>query len=314
MSISATTNEGVTRILLSPREMTQVREKYIKDGTFFIKGTHSTWVPKYQVKYLARSVVKPWPDVEGLVLPMTPGEAARVELKRQFPGLKRVGWPGAQVRLFDWRWPMYFKRPYEGYIYYYDLSAAYWQIYRMLWLNVAFPRGFGSLDLLPVATRLEHWKEARNAVIGSIASRKTQAVKDGRVINLSTQNNFLSPNLWATVQAILNEVASVAKDCGAIYCLTDGYFIPASANPEGFGRYLTEWRFRYKLIKTMGNVKGWMSYSLENGRTTELFKKGFQGGRPFELIKLARPRDNFYFVDWWAHTVRKYRGIMEVTE
>ena len=306
-SISAITSEGVTRVLVSPQEMTQLREKYMKDKVFYIKGAHSTWVPKYKMKYVARSVVKLWPDTDGVMLPMTPGEAARVELRREFPGLKRVGWPGHQVRLFDWRWPMFFVREFEGDLHYFDLTAAYWQIYRKLWLNVCFPRGFGSLDLMPVADRLEIWKEARNAVIGSIASRKTQAVKDGRSIFLSTQNNFLSPNLWATVQAILNEVASVAKDCGAVYCLTDGYFIPNSANPDGFKRYLQAWGFRFKHKRTAGNVKGWMSYSLQNGKTTELYKKGFRGGRPFTLIKLARPNDNFYFVDWWAHTIDKYR-------
>jgi len=307
MSISHLAHSGVTRIVLSPKEMTELRETLMKQGEFYIKGAHSTWVPRHKLKYLARSVVKLWPDLDGVVLPMTPGEAARTELKRAFPGLKRVGWRGPQVKLFDWRWPMFFIEPFEGYVHHVDLSAAYWQIYRRLWLDVAFPRGFGKLDLEPVAARLEGWKQARNSVIGIVASRKTSAVKNGVAIQLSTQNNFLSPNLWATVQGILNEVASVALACGAVYCMTDGYIIPANANPEGFCRYLSEWGFRFKLNRTMGSVKGWMSYSLENGKTTELYKRGLAGGRAFKVLKLPRPNDDFYLTDWWGFTVPKYR-------
>lgn len=308
MSISALAHNGITRVILSPQEMSGVRERYMADGTFFIKGTHSTWVPKFQTKYLARSVVKEWPDLEGFVLPMTPGEAARIELRRAFPDLKRVGWKKGHIRLFDWRWPMYFTGPYRGDLVHFDLVAAYWQIYRKLWLDVRFPRGMGSLDLAPVAERLERWKQARNAVIGLIASRRSTAIRKGEHIYLSTQNPFLSPCLWATVQAILNEIADVARQCGAIYCMTDGYIFPYASNPDGFGRYLSEWGFQVRRMNTSGEVKGWMCYSLENGKTTALYKQGSPGGRIFSTVKLARPNDNFYFVDWWATTVNKYRS------
>ena len=97
------------RVVFPLQRYVRAKRTFIKRGVFMMEGNGSFYVPKIRGKYMVDRIVREWPDLDGEVLPMTPGEAARTELKRAFPDLKRVGWNRPMVKLFDWRWPMYCK-------------------------------------------------------------------------------------------------------------------------------------------------------------------------------------------------------------
>lgn len=273
------------KLVVSKDDMNKHRKQLFKEGVFHIRSNHSTYIPSRRQKIMLDKVTKDWLDLDGVFVPMTPGEAARTELKREFPGLKRVGWRGADVKLFDWRWPMFFKRKCNSHGVYIDLVSAYLQIYEKIWLDITFPGGFGTLDLFPVARRLEKWKLARNAVIGMVSSRRSSATKDGKYLSISTQNNFLSPHLWASVQACLHELALLAEYHGAVYCMTDGYLFENGGDAEEFEIALLMLGINYRKITGHVDVRGWQSWSMEGVKSTHLYRIGSDGGKPFSNLK-----------------------------
>jgi hypothetical protein len=242
---------------------------------YYVCGASSIYVPSSQARYVDEKVCKPWPDIRGQVRMMTPGEGARVELMREWPLLKRVGWSGKSISLLDWRSPLYYTGPWVGDAMHIDLDGAYNQIYRRLWLDTSFPRGYyGRYALRDVAQRLKPWKAARNSIVGLSRSREGVAYRGQKRIKLKMKNRYLSPGLWATVQAILHMVMGQAIKFGAIYGNVDGYIIPLTdwSFVEEFTEWLSDLGFRWS-IRSHGEaeVVSWNNY-IVGGNATKAYK------------------------------------------
>lgn len=253
------------------KELRQVMTHLQREGTYFIAGTNSIYVPKGKVRYLDTSVCKPWPNLDGEVIIMSPGEAVRTELVREWPGLKRVGWSGKQVVLLDWRSPLHYTGQHVGPMIYVDLDAAYLQIYKRLWLDTTYPRAYyGRYPLSAVAKNLEIWKAARNCLVGISRSREAVAYKGTKRVSLKIKNRYLSPGLWATVQNMLHWIAGLAIKHGAIYVNVDGYIFP-DEGVEFIEPFLTEisdlgikWSVR---AQGPGEIVSWNNYRIKNTKT-----------------------------------------------
>jgi hypothetical protein len=252
---------------MTERELKTLVEELSRRGVWFTLGLSVVTCKALGVRAIDVNVAGTWPNLSGELEPMSPGQAAKTELSRAFPGLKRVGWRRDHIRLFDWRSPMYFNEPYQGSGIYVDLKAAYCQVYRNLWLDTPFPRGVGTLSLSPVADRLQDWKAARNAVMGIIKNRTITGCRSGKRQEISVTNHFLSPGLWATVQATLHAVATTALKHGAIYVNTDGYMFPGYEKALGFLDFLNDYNLKHE-IRDSGviDLKGWNNYQV--GRTS----------------------------------------------
>lgn len=269
----------------------------MEQGTFFVAGHSTLSVPSLEIKYLNDKSLRMWPNGDGEIDLITPGEAARFELIREFPDIKRVGWRGPMIKLFDKRVPMFYLGPAtSSEMVYIDLKSAYWQIYRMLWLDVLYPRGlYGRYPMAGVADRLERWKAARNAVIGLIRSRDLVGFKGHKRIKMTTKNKFLSPCLWATVIDILHWIAEKAISEGAIYINTDGYLFHDQARADRFMLWLIERGLIFSVRDWgPGEVRGWNSYKV-NKTQTQVYKlnlpyydKEFTNVRPQPARKWQR--------------------------
>lgn len=281
-------------------------------GIYFIAGTNSMFVPSRNEKYLqynrpdGTKVCRSWTDENGETYEMTPGEAARAELKKAFPGLRRVGWQSDHIRLFDWRWPMKYSGPSVGSGAYIDLKGAYHQLYSRLWLDTFFPCGYGTLHLGAIAEKLQEWKGARNSLIGITAAREAIGVKGYETIRLQTNNPYLSPGLWATIQAILNELAFVADRLGAIYIATDGYIFPSLLMAEHFEEYLYDFGLKYRKSTGKYEIKGWGAYSVQGKKTQTFNRVNPLPGGEFKAIRIYDTRHPLRVTRWWASSVRRY--------
>ncbi len=306
----------IKRVKMSPKDIVVLSRELRDAKRTYTTGHYSLYDYNSRTKYVAADCLVDWPDLSGVIIERTPSEIARIELNRAFPDLKRVGWQRSQVKLFDWRPPNAMVETYDGYGVHIDLTSAYWQIYRKLWLDVGFPAGYGSLDLRPVANRLHGHKKARNAVIGMAASRKTQMVVKGEVREFYKKNPYLSPCLWAAIMSVLNEVAHFALELGAIWVGTDGYIFPVghSSNDVFFLDELDRLGFDYHFKYGSVHIRGWGSYSTPL-KTTHIYKVGNKGGQvPFRNVALydnLRPSRSIltYFIESEKHREIQQRRI-----
>lgn len=274
---------------VEPSELRDVISHLKLNSTYFIAGSNSIYVPRGRRKYIDRTAVKPWVDLEGDVRQMTPGEAARVELMREWPHLKRVGWPSRLVRLLDWRSPMFFSGEHAGPMIYIDLDAAYSQIYSNLWLDTAYPRGYyGRYPLAEVADRLKIWKAARNSLIGICRSRTGTAYRGNHRITLKMKNRFLAPGLWATVQHLLHMIMSKAIECDAIYGNVDGYVFKTNQwwGVEEFTGWLADLGFHWSIrSQGQGEIVSWNNYRIGQ-KATKAYKLNLgSSNRSFNNVK-----------------------------
>jgi hypothetical protein len=264
----------------------------IQSGEVVYAGNHSfTW---QGVKYRLKPVCKLWPNAGGEIQWLTPGEAARAELERAFPSLKRTGWPGQMVKLLNLRPPFVYTGVARGSMWLVDLSSAYWTIYRKLWLNTAWPRGKGTLSLEPVADRLKDWKTARNAVIGIVRSTRVTMYYQGQAKSLAIKNRFLSPPLWATVCQVLQDISYLAKP---IYVNTDGFVFDQEQQVMGFCYKLEKAGLKYTIVSGYGEIAGWNLYQIGQKKTALYGQRPRLGGRPFDNRLPERERS---FLKWWT--------------
>lgn len=285
------------RLLLTESDFTNVRSGLIDSKVFFIAGTCTMYVSAINTKYLIKKACKLWPDQDGNLVYMPPGEAARAELDRAFPNIKRVGWSRGHAILFDKRPPIKHSGEAHGHMVYVDLVGAYHQIYRHLWLDAPYPRAVnGHYPLWAVARRLEEWKVARNSVIGVTRNRHVVAMRGTRRISLSVKNPYLSPFLWATVQGILHWIAGVAVTMGAIYVNTDGYVFLGSDSSDAFIRFLID----HRLSSTVraageGHIRGWNCYKIGERETTSYEKsQQFTYTKEFDHVEGDRRWSNYW--------------------
>jgi len=279
---------------------------------YYIAGTNSLTVPSRKEKYIMFSrpdgtkVCREWTDETGETLLLTPGEAARAELRKTFPGLRRVGWQSDHVRLLDWRWPMLFTGSYKGDGAYIDLKGAYHQLYSRLWLDTAFPCGYGSLSLAGIADNLKDWKGARNSLIGITAAREAIGVRGTKTVHLQTRNPYLSPGLWATIQGILNELAWLAEKRGACYIATDGYIFKSEDDASYFEETLYELGLRYRRLNGQVHIKNWGAYKIK-GKETQTYKRSSGNEvRGFRSIRLFDTEFPNHLSRWWAKSIPHY--------
>jgi len=277
------------------------------NSVYFIGGGQSMFVPKHKTKYLlnasdeeGQSTLCYWEDDTGEKVPMTFGEVARLELKRSFPDLRRVGWQRPMVRYFDKQVPIACFARYKGDLIYTDIKAAYWQIYRHLWLNTCHPRGMGSLPLWDVAEKLKDIKPARNAVLGTIRLRQAIAFRGFEPVYLKVKNPYLSPGLWVTVMNILHDIAGLAYLTGAIYVATDGYFHPVerSYGATLFQAELAESGLDFRTEVGDGEIRGWANYRFRS-KETYLFTKDYHSSRWMQFSNLTNENSGQHYLHWF---------------
>lgn len=293
------------RIYVDAHQIQTIR-LFLRDfNIWHIVGAQSISVPSLGAKIVLRSVCKPWLDLNGETVLMTPGEAARTELNRAFPDLKRVGWPGPMVKLFSRQVPLYFTGPVKrGELYYVDITGAYCQIYAGLWLDVCYPKGRGFFPLQNVATSLADWKQARNSVVGVCRSRSATGQKGSRVQRLATTNKFLSPGLWATVTDVLQSFASIAvQSGGCVYYNTDGAIFTDEHSFDFFTACLGAWGIAYHTERGPGEIRGWGNYEVGGKRAGRADAPPVAQFAKISTLSPAFPGT----LDWWLRQRERIR-------
>ncbi|MCK5014672.1 MAG: hypothetical protein KAS66_12730 [Candidatus Omnitrophica bacterium] len=292
------------RYFVTGQEIRQVMRHLQNEGTYFLGSTNSIYVPQGKLKYIDKSVCKNWPDLEGQIRLMPPGEAARTEMIREYPELKRVGWLPGHIKLLDQRSPLFYDGPQIGKLIYIDLEAAYSQIYRNLWLDTPYPRGLGGqYPLATIAHRLKDWKIARNSVIGIARSTTLVAYRGTRRITVKTKNRFLAPGLWATVQSLLHWIACQAIECGAVYVNTDGYIF--YLDPPEFWLQFTEWLTGQGIawstrVEGKGEIVSWNNYQIGPFRTQSHKLNLTHKSRSFTNVRNQVPK----WAGYWSNIKR----------
>jgi hypothetical protein len=133
--------------------------------------------------------------------------------------------------LFDCGPPTYFAGQAHGELAVVDLTAAYWQIYAPLTLDLDYdglelPRQ-GRIRFLG-AEELGTHKHLRNSLIGAIRAEHRTEVVYGKARKIPVTPRWQRPGLWAVVQDILELVAWDMRLCfGAVHIHTDGYILPS---------------------------------------------------------------------------------------
>lgn len=292
------------RFCIPSTDLMNIRKKLVSKEVYFIAGSHSITIPCQRVKFLSSDVAKLWPNLAGDKIFMTPAEIARTELKREFPDLVKVGWLSQHVVLLDKRPPMLFTGKYQGDGVYIDLKAAYWQLYRRLWLNVLHPCGIpmNPLGLMEIAERLKDNKQARNAIVGITRSRSAVGFRGKETIRLKTKNPFLSPPLWATIMDILQAIAWMAKESGAVYICTDGYLFPSYADWRGFDYFLDDKGLYHTLKTGYVDIRGWGAYSVSGFKETIPFTQKRLTGTSFPLNNVEKELKPLWKqLLWWEN-------------
>lgn len=288
------------RVYVDKVEFREMKLATVAACETIIDGSSSYYIPSQRLKVVHKGACKPWPTVDGDTQLMTPTEAARTELKREFPDLKRLGWRGKHKSLFSIPMPFFCRGPVWFLGYHIDLTAAYWQIYRNLMLDCRWPRGLGMLELRGVADRLEKWKLARNALVGITRSTSATAIKNKGRVKVYPDNPFLTPLLWANIQYVLHSLASISRDLGGHYCMTDGYLME-EGDARRFMSLLDVYDIKYTAHYGEIEIKGWQSYRVEGYRTTHHYRNNSQvRGAISNIVNLSNEEYD------WLNFVFKY--------
>lgn len=280
------------RIYFTPTQLDDLYRELQHKEIYFIDGQSSMWVPSQKTKYLDITQCKEYPDLDGVMMLLTPGEAARIELERNF-GLPRMIIKRKHLNRLDISPPRYFggKMIVGDDLHYYDLEGAYAQIYRVLSLDIVYPRGMGELELDPVGGALAGWKTARNSVVGVTRSKTVTSVKGKEVKEQKFKNPFFNPDLWVHIQMILHEIAGQALKEGAIYVSTDCYIFRRTRQSDNFRDYLRQFSLKYHYYGGSGFVSGWASYKVGT-RATKLGVR--ETGNVTNIVKSEG------FMEWWS--------------
>jgi hypothetical protein len=180
-----------------------------------------------------------------------------------------------------------------GYLYYVDLKSAYWQIYRKLTLDQAWPRGQGQMPLLPVANALNAWKPARNAVVGITRSYQSVMEMGGKISYRPLKNPYLNPAIWRTIQSVLHELAEAACQMGAVYVATDGYIFREEKGADNFLQLLRNNGLFFRAKEGNGWINGWGRYRVGDKKTALADQEVY-----------TQPLDNIlrgeHSLQWWS--------------
>lgn len=229
------------------------------------KGPAIVSVPARKLKVVdvpKLTVVRAMPE-ERSVLPVTPGEMARMYLKQT---LKLNGVERLRHRLTDRVWaelvdPTYYQPTGRIRAVEVDLVAAHWNVARVAPLDLRMCDGFTSLagscewaspervDQLP--------KQVRLALTGIIGSKSLTMYKAGVPHEVNHLGEFFSPCLIGLVHATLQAVAwEMVQDFGCVHVATDAYIVP-EARADAAREYI---RNRWQLdttVKARGMYQTW---------------------------------------------------------
>lgn len=268
------------------------KRELVADNITFVEGTDSLFLVSSRHKYIRKDACTYWPNPDGELVLMTPGEVARLELKREFGDYKTFYKKedfDRQKKLLDIP-PPYF---WDGIpikdkpLYYLDIKAAYWQVYQWLTLDMVWPCGMGQRHFYPLAQRLAEFKLARNSVIGITRANRMTLWKSGEPVEHGFINHYYNPAIWQAVQSVMHEIAWTAKCHGACYIAVDGYIFTSPMDFGWFQAYLDDKGFTYETQKGEGYILGWSAYKVGEKKThgkskgilpgpdTVQFKKGY---------------------------------------
>jgi len=283
----------ITRELVDTSFLDNLVKRLVLEEVFHIVSTSSVFVPEWKRKFIDRGQVRLWPNLEGEWYEMTPGEAAREELKRYHPNVKMIA-RKSDFKMLDLTPPRYWRgNQYHGDMYYVDLSGAYAATYRNLTLDCCWPRCIGEFELNPIADRLWQWKTARNSVMGVCRSHTMQAVKGRKSWEQKFYNQYFSPHLWYTVQQVLHSLAEFALNLGAIYINTDCFIFRKQKQYILMAELLEFMNYETHVLQGEGVIWGWNSYALPGKATrnynvdTErmVYIKAFEGSKTLKWYK-----------------------------
>jgi hypothetical protein len=297
------------RSVMDTVQLREHKKQLIKDGITFVEGTDSIYMLSSRVKIINRDTAVYWPTLDGKVVLMTPGEVARTELRREFGDYKRFYKKAdfdREKKLLDTP-PPYF---WDGIpvknkpLFYVDLSAAYWQIYQWLTLDMVHPLGMGDKHFYHLAHRLKEFKLARNSIIGITRTCKMSVWKKGEPIEQGFTNPYYNPAIWATVQGIMHELAWTARTHGAAYIAVDGYIFCSPLDFGWFTAFLDDMGFTYKTEKGEGYILGWSVYSVGN-KATRGRSKGLLPGPDTVQFKKG-------YLEWFQKIKKRYRSRLTI--
>jgi hypothetical protein len=201
--------------------------------------------------------------------------------------------------LFERQVPMYFGGPCSGQFACVDLVSAYWQLYRVATLDLAYdgqstPRN-GQIRFLG-ADELRPYKLFRNAVIGFIRAEQFTKSTYGEFESSPIGPRWQRPSLWAWLIDTLEAIAWEARMLfGAVHIQVDGYIVPASVAPDLVQFLVDEWHLEASIRASgLGTITGlghWTIEGIERGVDTE---EGFTHPHVAGIEKI----DNMAKRDW----------------
>ena len=111
-------------------------------------------------------------------------------------------------------------------LWYFDIKAAYFEIYRKLTLDFWYHGNFPHFGGLPFAeflpADLGDYKMCRNSLIGVMRVTQSTRVRGYQLVPIKSRNNVLSPSHWGFIAHLLHSIANLAVGFGAVYYNTDG--------------------------------------------------------------------------------------------
>lgn len=205
----------------------------------------------------------------------TPGMIAREYLNKRYKLPLRAR--GAQIE--DARMmrsaPLLANVGEQGYCFYIDLKAAYWNLMLAGGWDVDYrPQKYLGLGVPPSDFPAPKIKTARNALASVGSSNELQMWTGFKVVQIQAGNRYKNRVLTAFILDALNGIAYDMALLGAVYVNTDGYILPAN-NFDAAAAKLNEWGMPWA-VKAQGEttVYGVGSYQVGETRTKNLWGTG----------------------------------------
>lgn len=251
------------RVYFDHDQLLVMRRWLREENKTFVEGQDSLYVLSSKHKYINKAACHTWTNLKGQTMLMTPGEIARVELERAFGRALDIT-EKKRLDLLEVKAPRYWDGIVRDpeYLYYTDLSGAYWQCYRLLTMDCVWPRGMGELSMFELGERVKSCKPARNAVVGISIAHKAHMFHNGQFDDKFFYNPWFNPAVWAHVQAFVHEVAVKAICLGACYIATDGYLFHDMNQWDRFNDWLDDKGLDYKCLEGEGWVTAWGSWKV----------------------------------------------------
>lgn len=169
--------------------------------------------------------------------------------------------------------PVYIAEDIEGYLWYLDLVAAYWQIYTRTTLDVMYAGEIptrGTVEFLDKET-LKSYKLLRNCLVGRVIKTRKLGLDHGTLFWEWEDKNNLYPDLWGLIQDVLHFISHVMiENAGCVYVNTDGYIFKNKKDLEKGIKILNEFGLEWKIkVEGEGKIHGINNFSIGNFETAD---------------------------------------------